>query len=57
MRGAPPADVKALAANRRAAWARSCTAEPRIAEIDINPLSVFAAGEGVLALDALIVAN
>ena len=55
-RGAPPADVKALA-ETVALLGAIMQAEPRIAEIDINPLSVFPAGDGVLALDALIVAT
>jgi acetate---CoA ligase (ADP-forming) len=54
-RGAPPADVAALA-QTVALLGAVMQAEPRLREIDINPLSVFAAGEGVLALDALIVA-
>jgi acyl-CoA synthetase (NDP forming) len=56
MRGAKPADVKALA-ETAAQLGAIIEAEPRITEIDINPLAVFAAGEGVLALDALIVAT
>ena len=56
MRGAKPADVKALA-ETVALLGAIMRAEPRITEIDINPLAVFAAGEGVLALDALIVAT
>lgn len=55
-RGAPAADVKALA-ETVALLGAIMAAEPRIAEIDINPLTVFAAGEGVVALDALIVTN
>jgi acyl-CoA synthetase (NDP forming) len=56
MRGAKPADVKALAESV-AQLGAIIAAEPRIAEIDINPLAVFAEGDGVLALDALIVAT
>jgi acyl-CoA synthetase (NDP forming) len=56
MRGAKPADVTALA-ETVARLGAIMQAEPRIAEIDINPLAVFAEGEGVLALDALIVAG
>jgi acetate---CoA ligase (ADP-forming) len=56
MRGAKPADVKALA-QTVAQLGAIMQAEPRITEIDINPLAVFAEGEGVLALDALIVAG
>ncbi|HEY3917617.1 MAG TPA: acetate--CoA ligase family protein [Stellaceae bacterium] len=55
-RGAKPADVTALAlaVSRLGAVMQ---AEPHLKEIDINPLSVLPAGEGVLALDALIVAD
>jgi acyl-CoA synthetase (NDP forming) len=56
MRGAKPADVKALA-QTVAQLGAIMQAEKRITEIDINPLTVFAEGEGVLALDALIVAR
>jgi acyl-CoA synthetase (NDP forming) len=56
MRGAKPADVKALA-QTVAQLGAIMQAEKRIVEIDINPLVVFAEGEGVLALDALIVAS
>jgi acyl-CoA synthetase (NDP forming) len=56
MRGSKPADVTALA-ETVALLGAIIAAEPRIAEIDINPLAVFAEGEGALALDALIVAT
>jgi len=56
MRGAKPADVKALA-ETVALLGAIIAAEPRITEIDINPLAVLGEGEGVLALDALIVAT
>jgi hypothetical protein len=32
-------------------------ARPDIQEVDLNPVTVYAVGEGVLALDALIVTN
>lgn len=53
-RGAPVCDVDALAAlvGRVSRLVRS---EPSIAEIDLNPVMVLAAGEGVIALDALLV--
>jgi acyl-CoA synthetase (NDP forming) len=54
MRGSPPADVKALA-KAVALIGAVMEARPEIKEIDINPLMVFAAGEGAMALDALIV--
>jgi hypothetical protein len=53
-RGAPAVDVEAAAqvASRIGALMLS---EPSIVEIDINPLMAHARGEGVTALDALIV--
>jgi acyl-CoA synthetase (NDP forming) len=54
MRGTPPADVAALA--RTVALIGAVIAErPEIAEIEINPLTVYPQGKGALALDALIV--
>jgi acyl-CoA synthetase (NDP forming) len=53
-RGAPAVDVKALA-EVAAAIGQIMRATPEIIEIDINPLVAHAAGEGVTALDALIV--
>ncbi len=54
-RGAPPADVDALANAlvqlSRFAWAHA----DRIESIDINPLMVFAEGDGIAAADAVIV--
>jgi hypothetical protein len=32
-------------------------ANPRMTEIDVNPVMVYARGEGVVALDALIVTD
>lgn len=56
MRGAGPADIEALAgvAQRVGALMRG---RPEIVEIDINPVMVYPRGQGVLALDALIVAD
>jgi acyl-CoA synthetase (NDP forming) len=53
-RGAPPLDVTAVATiiSRLGALLQ---AEPRIREIDLNPVIVYPQGEGALALDALIV--
>ena len=53
-RGAPARDLAAVAeiASR---LGRFVMAHPEIAEIDINPLVVYAQGEGAVALDALIV--
>ncbi len=56
MRGAPAADVSALA-RAVALIGAIIAARPEIAEIEINPLTVFPVGEGALALDALIVAG
>ena len=55
LRGAPPRDMAALAriVARIGALMR---ARPEIREIDLNPVTVFAPGEGALALDAVIVA-
>ncbi|HVA11748.1 MAG TPA: acetate--CoA ligase family protein [Stellaceae bacterium] len=55
MRGVPSADLAALA-QTVALLGSIMQAEPRIREIDVNPLLALPAGEGVLALDALIVA-
>jgi len=54
MRGRPAADIAALAQAVKLIGS-VIAARPEIAEIDINPLTVYAAGEGALALDALIV--
>ena len=53
-RGAPARDVMA-AAKAVASVGAYVLAHPEIAEVDINPLMVFAEGMGVMALDALIV--
>jgi len=52
-RGAPVADVEA-AADVVAKIGKLVQAEPRIKEIDVNPVVVYAEGNGALALDALI---
>jgi acyl-CoA synthetase (NDP forming) len=53
-RGAPPADVAALAAivAKVAALMRTT---PDVIEIDLNPVMVYPQGEGACALDALVV--
>jgi acyl-CoA synthetase (NDP forming) len=55
-RGAPPVDIKAVAA-AAAAVGRLMRARPDIAEVDVNPLMVHAAGRGATALDALIITD
>jgi acyl-CoA synthetase (NDP forming) len=55
-RGAEPVDVAAIAGVARRI-ARLIEQSPEIAEIEINPLIAYAAGKGVLALDALIVTD
>jgi acyl-CoA synthetase (NDP forming) len=54
VRGAPPADVDAVVDAVRAVG-RIMQAMPQVTEIDINPLMVHANGQGVTALDALVV--
>jgi len=53
-RGEPPLDVSALA-RAAARIGDLLRADPRVREIDINPLMVYPRGQGVLALDALLV--
>lgn len=52
-RGAAPADVAAAAAIV-AKIGQLVQAEPRIKEIDVNPVVVYPVGQGAVALDALI---
>jgi acyl-CoA synthetase (NDP forming) len=52
-RGAPARDVGALA-ELIVLMGRIMTGNPRIREIDLNPVIVHPAGEGVIALDALM---
>jgi len=52
-RGAPALDVRAAAAIVQRVG-RLMRSFPAIKEIDINPVAVFPAGQGALALDALI---
>jgi acyl-CoA synthetase (NDP forming) len=53
-RGSPPLDIAAVAdiISRIAALLRG---EPGIREIDLNPVIVYAKGDGAIALDALLV--
>jgi acyl-CoA synthetase (NDP forming) len=52
-RGSPPVDVKAAAAVT-ARLGALILAHPEIAEIDLNPVVVYAEGNGVVVLDAVI---
>ena len=52
-RGAPALDVDALA-ELIVQIGRVMTGNPRIREIDLNPVIVHPEGEGVVALDALV---
>lgn len=54
VRGAPPADVASLA-DIVAKIAALMRALPEIAEIDLNPVMVYAKTKGACALDALVV--
>ena len=53
-RGQPARDVRALAGTL-ARLGAIMLASPRLTDIEINPLMVYADGNGVLALDALLV--
>lgn len=55
-RGQPARDIDA-AAQIAAKLGAFVMAHPEIAEIDVNPVVVYAQGEGAVALDALIVAR
>jgi acyl-CoA synthetase (NDP forming) len=55
-RGAPPADLEAFADVVRIVG-RLLAGEPGIREIDLNPVVVYPRGEGVLALDALMLTD
>lgn len=55
-RGSAPLDVDAVA-RMASTLGRLMLGEPAIAEIDLNPVIAYPAGEGALALDALILAR
>jgi acyl-CoA synthetase (NDP forming) len=55
-RGSPPLDVEALIRIARAVGLLLLD-EPRVREVDLNPVVVYPRGEGALALDALIIAS
>jgi acetyltransferase len=54
-RGRPPADIPALARALVSISHLGLQLEGQIAELDVNPLMVLPAGEGVKAADALVV--
>ena len=54
VRGAPPADIDAVV-KVVTAIGRMMHIMPEVIEVDVNPLMVHAKGQGVTALDALIV--
>jgi acyl-CoA synthetase (NDP forming) len=56
-RGAPALDIEALADTLVRISLLIADHSGRIRELDINPLFVRAAGQGVVAADALIVLN
>ena len=53
-RGRPPADIDALAAAVVSVSEMAVALPPKIASLEINPLLVLGAGEGVLMLDVAI---
>jgi len=55
VRGAPPADVKALCSCVEAVGDFAYAAQDDIAEVDINPVIVLPIGRGYIAVDALMV--
>ncbi|MEO5597341.1 MAG: acetate--CoA ligase family protein [Novosphingobium sp.] len=55
-RGAPALDVPALVRLVRTVLGILC-AEPSLVELDLNPVMVFPLGQGIIALDALIIAQ
>ena len=55
-RGSPALDIDAFAA-LIVEVGRVMTGNPRIREIDLNPVIVHPAGEGVMALDALMLVD
>ena len=56
VRGAPPADVRAVA-ETAALIGRLMVTVPAIEEIDLNPVFVHAEGKGLTAVDALIISG
>ncbi len=56
LRGQPPADKKAVA-QVIVAVSHMMTADDRIAEMDINPLIVYEAGQGAVAVDVRVITS
>jgi acyl-CoA synthetase (NDP forming) len=56
-RGAPAADIDALAEALVALSRYAATAGDKLASIDINPFAVLPKGKGAMALDAVLVVN
>ena len=56
VRGEPPADIEALAALLVSVSELAAAHAGGIAEIDLNPVLVYPAGRGAVAVDALVVA-
>jgi acyl-CoA synthetase (NDP forming) len=54
VRGAPPADIAALAESLAALSRFAAANDGHLAGVDINPLKVMPEGEGVVPLDALV---
>ncbi|MCI0345362.1 MAG: acetate--CoA ligase family protein, partial [Chloroflexi bacterium] len=54
-RGRPKADVDALADLLMKVSQMACEVGDRVSELDLNPVRVRPAGQGVVALDALVV--
>ncbi|MEQ8397964.1 acetate--CoA ligase family protein [Thalassobaculum sp.] len=55
VRGAPPADVEALADLLARVSVFAAAEAERLVSVDLNPVRVLEAGNGVVALDALVV--
>jgi acetate---CoA ligase (ADP-forming) len=55
LRGRPPADLDALARSLAALSRFAAAQGPTLRSLDINPLLVLPAGQGALALDAVVV--
>jgi acyl-CoA synthetase (NDP forming) len=56
-RGKPPADIDALISAMVKISHFAASHSDQLQEMDINPILVFPKGEGILALDAVLVVN